>query len=217
MTIDDSAQVHPALASELWLATRLTAVLLFAAGVAYPAMLWAVSRLAFPRQAEGSLVYGADGRVVGSVLIGQAFTRPEYFHSRPSVVGYDAAASGGSNIGPSNAQLLMGNGGSYAGVIAYATAYRRENDLGTDEPVPSDAVTASGSGLDPHISPANADLQVERVAAARAPALSRAAVRALLRAHISGRTIGILGEPRVNLLRLNLALDSASAAERSKP
>jgi K+-transporting ATPase ATPase C chain len=162
-------------------------------------------------------VYGADGHVVGSALIGQAFTHPEYFHGRPSAVGYDAASSGGSNIGPTNPQLLQGNGSSYAGVIAYAAAYRRENGLRGDAPVPSDAVTASGSGLDPHISPANAELQVARVAAARGPALSQAAVLALVRAHTAGRTIGILGEPRVNLLGLNLALDSASAARRGKP
>jgi K+-transporting ATPase ATPase C chain len=154
--------------------------------------------------------------VVGSELIGQTFTRPEYFHSRPSVVAYDAGTSSGSNIGPTNPQLLAGNGTTYGGVASYAAAYRRENGLATDAAVPNDAATASGSGLDPHISPANAELQVARVAAARAPVLSIAAVRALVRANTAGRTAGILGEPRVNVLRLNIALDSASAAARGK-
>ena len=199
------------------MAARLTVALMFAAGVVYPALLWSVSKAAFPRQAEGSLVYGPGGRVVGSELIGQAFTRPEYFHSRPSVVAYDAATSSGSNIGPTNPQLLAGNGTAYAGVESYAATYRRENGLATDAALPNDAATASGSGLDPNISPANADLQVARVAAARAPALSIGVVRALVRANTADRTASILGEPQVNVLRLNLALDSASAAARGKP
>jgi len=206
-----------AVGREVWLATRLTAALLLAAGVAFPALLWAVSRVLFPRQAEGSLVYGADGRLVGSALIGQSFTRPEYFHGRPSVAGYNAAASSGSNLGPTNPGLLAGNGGSYAGVVAYAAAYRRENGLGPTATVPPDAVTASGSGLDPDISPANAELQMARVAAARGPALSEAVIRALIRAHTRGRTLGLLGEPRVNVLGLNLALDSAGAVRRVTP
>jgi K+-transporting ATPase ATPase C chain len=205
-----------ALAEETWRAARLTLVLLFASGVAFPLLLWAASRLAFPRQAEGSLVLGADGRVVGSALIAQSFTRPEYFHSRPSAAGYDAAASSGSNIGPTNPQLLSGNGSSFAGIAAYAAAYRRENGLSRAVVLPNDAVTASGSGLDPHISPANADLQVARVAAARGAGFPPATVRELVRGHTGARTLGIFGEPRVNVLLLNLALDSAGIAARGK-
>jgi K+-transporting ATPase c subunit len=136
------SSVHRSLLSELWLATRLTVVLLFVAGAAYPVMLLIVSRFAFPREAEGSLVRD------------------------------DAKASGGSNIGPANPQLLLGNGRTYAGVAAYATAYRTENGLVAGTPVPADAATASRSGIDPHISPANAELQVARIAAARTAVLT---------------------------------------------
>jgi K+-transporting ATPase ATPase C chain len=198
----------------LWSATRLTVALLLLTGVAFPAVLWGLARLAFPWQAEGSLLRDAGGRVVGSALIGQAFAAPRYFHGRPSAVAYAAAASGGSNIGPTNPQLLAGNGGSYAGVAAYAARFRAANGLAASAPLPVDVATASGSGLDPHVSPAAAELQVARVAAARAPALDAAAVRALVRAHTRGRTLGLLGEPRVNVLTLNLALDSASARAR---
>lgn len=217
MTSEDDRRGRPGrgLAAELWVAARLTMVLLLAAGVLYPAALWLAGR-AFPHQAEGSLLRDHAGRVVGSALIAQRFTRPEYFHPRPSAASYDGAASSGSNLGPTNPQLLRGNGSSYAGVIAAAAAYRAENGLRPDEPLPADAVTASGSGLDPDISPANAELQVGRVAAARASQLSTAAVRAIVAAHTSSRTLGMLGEPRVNVLALNLALDSAAAVERPR-
>lgn len=146
MTSDDSPGV---LASETWVAVRLTGVLLLIAGVVYPLVLWLVSSSAFSGQAEGSLAHDAAGHVVGSAMIGQAFARPEYFHSRPSAAGYDASNSSGSNIGPTNPQLLAGNGGSYAGVTAYASTDRHENGLGPNRALPSDGVTASGSGLDP--------------------------------------------------------------------
>jgi K+-transporting ATPase ATPase C chain len=204
------------LASELWTAARLTAALLMMAGIVYPILVWGVSRVAFPGRSEGSLVYSSDGCLVGSELIGQSFTRPEYFHGRPSAAAYNAASSAGSNIGPTNPRLLRGNGSSYAGVVAYAAAYRRENGLADTQPVPSDAATASGSGLDPHISPANAALQVARVVAARRGALPEATVRELVRVHTRGRTLGILGEPRVNVLELNLALDSGRTVGRCR-
>jgi len=205
----DSRQAMRPVAAELWIAARLTGALLVAAGVVFPAALWVVS-LAFPRQAQGSLLRDRFDRVVGSAIIGQQFTKLEYFHPRPSAVAYDAAASGGSNLGPTNPQLLRGNGGSYAGVIAYAAAYRTENGLSSDAPIPPDAVTASGSGLDPNISPANAELQAARVARERT--LAPDVVRALIASHTSRRTLWFLGETRVNVLALNLALDSASAA-----
>jgi K+-transporting ATPase ATPase C chain len=205
------------LGSELGVAARLTLALLFLGGIVYPAMTWGISQVAFPWRAGGSLVYAADGRLIGSELIGQKFSRPEYFHGRPSAAGYDAASSSGSNIGPTNPQLLTGNGNSYAGVIAYAAGYRSENGLPATAEVPSDAATASGSGLDPHISPANAEGQLARVAATRGALLSESVVRTVVRAHTEGPTLGILGEARVNVLPLNLALDSASAAARGKP
>jgi len=168
-------------------------------GLLFPLVITGLARLAFPRQASGSLAY-RDGRVVGSALIGQQFTEPRYFHPRPSAAGggYDAASSGGTNLGPTSEKLING-------IRDLAVAYREENGLPPDAPVPADAVTRSASGLDPHISPANAALQVARVAAARP--LSEEEVRRLVEQHTEARTGGFLGEPRVNVLELNLALD----------
>jgi K+-transporting ATPase ATPase C chain len=179
----------------------MTLILCVITGFIYPAIVTGLAQLLFPRQANGSLVR-VNGRIVGSELISQTFTRPEYFHSRPSAAGsgYDATASGGSNKGPTDAKLADTLIASRVdSVIAQDNAVRGR--------VPSDMVTASGSGLDPHVSPGNAYLQVDRVARARGADSS--AVRALLDRRIEGRQFGVFGEPRVNVLLLNIALDSA--------
>lgn len=182
-------------------AVMMTLVLCVLTGFVYPSVVTALAQLVFPRQANGSLVT-VNGRIVGSALIGQTFVRPEYFHPRPSAAGagYDAAASSGRNKGPTDARLadtlLVA---SVDSVVAVDQAVRGA--------IPSDMVTSSASGLDPHISPANAYLQVARVAKARG--LETARVRALLDSHVEGRQFGLFGEPRVNVLLLNIALDSA--------
>jgi K+-transporting ATPase ATPase C chain len=177
-------------------ATVCLAVLL--CGV-YPAIVWAIAQGLFHAQANGSLV-SVKGRVIGSSLLGQQFAGPGYFHPRPSAAGdgYDAANSGGSNLGPTSQKLIVA-------VKERAAAYRAENNLAPGAAIPVDAVTSSGSGLDPHISVSNALLQVRRVAEARG--LGEEAVRGRIPAHTEGRTLGILGEPRVNVLMLNLDLD----------
>lgn len=185
-------------------ALRVLLALTVLCGLAYPLVVTGIAQAALRHQAEGSLVE-VDGRPVGSSLVGQSFTRPEYFHPRPSAAGdgYDATASSASNLGPTNPELL-------AAVSERVEAYREENGLGADQPVPVDAVTASASGLDPHISVANARLQVARVAEARG--LTEDEVLALVEDHIDGRVLGVLGEPGVNVLELNLALDEASGS-----
>jgi len=185
--------------SHLLPAVRLTLVFTVLTGLIYPAIVTGAAAVLFPVQAHGSLEM-VDGRVVGSTLIGQNFSKPEYFHPRPSAAGangYDAAASSGSNLGATSQKLIDR-------VKAAVAQYRQENPTHTG-PIPADAVTASGSGLDPHISPANADIQAVRVAAARGADVAR--VRSIVAESTEGAWLGFVGEPRVNVLRLNLALD----------
>lgn len=167
-------------------------------GVAYPLAVTGVAQAAFPSQANGSLVMDADGKVVGSALVGQAFVQPAYLHPRPSAAGdgYDASASSGTNMGPLNADLA-------ARVKDDTARLKAENPTGA---IPADAVTASASGLDPHVSPQYAALQISRIAKARG--VKEAQVREVIESHIEGRTFGVLGQPRVNVLLTNRALDA---------
>ena len=179
-------------------ALRITLVMTVLTGLFYPVLVTGLAQAMFPSQAGGSFIF-QNGRVIGSDLIGQAFNQPEYFHSRPSAAGggYDATASGGSNLGPTSSKLLERVKASVAG-------YRAANpDAGLQ--VPADAVLASASGLDPHISPGNAVLQAARVAKARG--VEAQSVLQVVRELQEGRDLGVLGESRVNVLRLNLALD----------
>jgi K+-transporting ATPase ATPase C chain len=182
-------------------AILMTLVLCVITGFIYPGVVTGLAQVIFPRQANRSLVT-VNGRVVGSALIGQPFVKPEYFHPRPSAAGngYDPTASGGTNKGPTDLKLADS-------LIAKAVDSAVKNDGAVKGRVPSDMATSSASGLDPDISPANAFLQVARVARARG--VDSARVRALVDAHVQGRQFGFFGEPRVNVLLLNVALDSA--------
>jgi K+-transporting ATPase ATPase C chain len=182
----------------------MTIVLIVLLGLAYPLATTGVAQVLFHDRANGSLVEDANGAIVGSSLLGQLFTEPQYFHPRPSAAGdgYDPLASGGSNLGPSSQELQDQ-------VAQRIADYRSENDLAADTPVPIDAVTASASGLDPQISVANARLQAPRVAAARGVAVD--AVLAAIDDHTQGRQWGFLGEAGVNVLDLNLALDERAS------
>ena len=178
------------------LMTIATTVLL---GILYPLLVTGLAQLIFPKQANGELIHGKDEVVIGSRLIGQPFSGPGYFHSRPSAAGaagYDASASGGSNLGPTNAQLIARVNGDVAKLQA-------ENP---GVPIPVDLVTTSASGLDPDITPAAAEFQIRRVAAERK--ISEADVARLVQENSENRQFGFLGEPRVNVLELNIALDA---------
>ena len=165
----------------------------------YPALVWVIGQELFSQNANGSLLQGTDA-VMGSGLLAQGFTGERYFHPRPSAAGqgYDAVSSGGTNLGPTSQKLIET-------VTRRVADYRKENGLGPDVTVPADAVTASASGLDPHISPQNAALQATRVARARG--MSDEGIQRRIAEQTEGRTLGIFGEPRVNVLTLNLALD----------
>jgi K+-transporting ATPase ATPase C chain len=186
---------------QLWIALKITVLLTIVTGIAYPLLVTGLAKVLFPHQASGSLIR-VNGKVVGSELIGQKFTRPEYFHGRPSAAGdgYDGLSSSGSNLGPTNQKLADR-------VKDDVAKFRAQNPSYTG-PVPADLVTASGSGLDPDISPEAAEAQVARVAAARGVTMD--SVRAAVAANTDQRQFGVLGEPRVNVLKLNLALDQAS-------
>ena len=188
------------MADEIRRGIRFTLVSMLLMGGAYHAVLWGVGRVLFPSQAEGSLIRRADGTIIGSRLIAQKFSRPGYFQPRPSAVDYNAASTGGSNYGPSNPDHLEA-------VQERLDAITTQEGVSATQ-VPSEMVTASGAGLDPHIPPAAAELQSGRVAAARHLPVER--VRELIRTHTEEPTFGFLGRARVNVLELNLALDDAS-------
>jgi K+-transporting ATPase ATPase C chain len=193
------AKGAPGMLAHLRAALVSLVLLTVVTGIAYPVIVTAIAALVFPRQAAGSLVV-RDGKTIGSTLIGQPFDDPKYFWGRPSATspfGYNAAASSGSNLSPTNPALVEAVRGRVEAL--------RAADPGNTASVPVDLVTASGSGLDPHVSPAAAFYQVRRVAKARG--LTEEKVRALVEQNAEGRQLGFLGEPRVNVLALNLALD----------
>jgi K+-transporting ATPase ATPase C chain len=167
----------------------------------YPLVVFAAAQLLFPHQANGSLLVDKTGAVRGSALLAQNFTGAQYFHPRPSAAGangFDPTSSSGSNLGPTSSNLV-------ANITANIATYRSDNNLATNVPVPADAVTESASGLDPHITPANAEIQIARVAKARGLSVER--VRELVKENTAGRDLGFFGEPRVNVMTLNFALD----------
>jgi len=201
-------QLRPAIMSVL--------VITIFCGLVFPLVITVIARVGFPHQAGGSLIK-KDGKVIGSELLGQSFSKPGYFHPRPSAAGggYDAGASSGTNLGPTSDKLINGihkklpdgkdDPGNYDGIKDLAAAYRAENSLAPDAPVPADAATRSASGLDPHISPANAELQAVRVARSRGITVDK--VKQLVERSIEPRFLGFIGEPRVNVLELNIKLD----------
>jgi potassium-transporting ATPase KdpC subunit len=197
-------------------AIMLTVFFIVLTGLLFPGLIWAIGQVAFPYRAGGSLIRDSQGTVIGSSLIGQPFSRPEYFHPRPSAAGagYDAASSSGTNLGPTSDKLINGIDDdpatpdvdeTYLGFADLAKIYRVENGLEEHAVIPADAATRSGSGLDPEISLGNAEIQVARVANARQ--LSEERVRQVLKESGRDGLFGVVGEPRVNVLLLNLALD----------
>jgi len=192
--------------AELKAAVLVTLVLVVLLCGVYPLAVWAGALALFPAKANGSLVVDRTGAVRGSALLAQNFSSDKYFQPRPSAAGtgYDAANSSGTNLGPTSQKLADS-------IKAAVAAYRTANGLAADAPVPADAVTSSGSGLDPDISVANAEIQARRVARVRGLPLDQ--VEALVAAHTTGRDLGVFGDPRVNVLLLNLALDRRSAAK----
>lgn len=198
------------MASQIRPALVMFALFTVLTGVAYPALVTGIAQVAMPYQANGSLIVGSDGQVIGSDRIGQPFDEPGYFWSRPSTTGphpYNGAASTGSNLGPTNPALEE----AITARVEALHAVDPENDA----PIPIDLVTAGGSGLDPDITPAAALYQVPRVARVRG--LSETEVRELVLAHVESRVLGVLGEPHVNVLRLNLALDQLAGQRLGDP
>ena len=186
--------------AQLWAACKVFVAITVIVGVGYPLVVTGIAQLAFADKADGSFVE-RNGKVVGSSLIGQQFDGDEWFHGRPSAADYDALASGGTNLGPTNPELIKT-------VRQRVKQYREVNGLAAGTLVPVDAVTASGSGLDPHISEANAALQAPRVADARGLSVTR--VKQLIADNTDEPSLGVFGEPGVNVLQLNLALERAS-------
>jgi K+-transporting ATPase ATPase C chain len=191
---------------ELKISLLVTAALVVLLCGVYPLAVWAGAQVLFPTKANGSLLVDRDGAVRGSALLAQNFSSEKYFQPRPSAAGtgYDATSSSGTNFGPTS-QKLADN------VKSAVAAYRAANNLAADTPVPADAVTSSGSGLDPHIGVANAEIQARRVARARG--LPLAEVETLIAQHTEGRDLGVFGDPRVNVLLLNRALDQLPSAK----
>jgi K+-transporting ATPase ATPase C chain len=195
--------------SELRSAVLVTFMLAVVCCGLYPLVVFGIGQVLFHDKANGSLIIEPNGTVRGSRLLGQQFSADKYFHSRPSAAGngYDSTSSGGSNLGPTSQKLRDS-------IAQNVSDYRTQNGLATNAPVPADAVTASGSGLDPHISPQNAQLQAPRVAKARGIALEK--VQALITQHTDPAYLGVLGEPGVNVLELNLALDATGPSTASR-
>jgi K+-transporting ATPase ATPase C chain len=200
-------------------ALRATLVTIVLTGLLYPLAVTGLAQVMFRHRANGSIITDDKGREVGSHLIGQGFADPAYVHSRPSASGYDAANSAGTNLAVTSKKLRDGQPDdpatkdtdeSFTGVVELAAAYRKDNGLVAGVPIPADAVSRSASGIDPHISPENAWLQAARIAKARAVALER--VQTLIQQHSEDPELGFLGEPRVNVLELNLALDRSFGA-----
>ncbi|HTR55458.1 MAG TPA: K(+)-transporting ATPase subunit C [Kofleriaceae bacterium] len=201
------------------IAVRATLVTLVLTGLVYPLVVTGLAQILFPERANGSMITDDKGQELGSELIGQGFAAPAYFHPRPSASGYDAANSAGTNLAVTSKKLREGQPDdpatkdvdeSFTGVIDLAKAYRAENGLADDAEIPADAVSRSASGIDPDISPENARLQVDRIAKARGVAPDR--VRAILDQYSRGPQLGFLGEPRVNVLAVNLGLDRTFGA-----
>lgn len=195
-------------------AILLTLFFILVTGLAFPVVITGIAQVAFPHQANGSLVT-QSGKVIGSEIIGQNFARREYFHPRPSAAGsgYDAANSSGTNLGPTSDKLINGihdpknPSGDFDGVKDLANKYREENGLAADAALPADAVTRSASGLDPHISPRNAELQAARVAKARGLDIEK--VKGLIVENTDKPFVGVFGDPAVNVLKLNRSLNAA--------
>jgi potassium-transporting ATPase KdpC subunit len=196
--------------SEMRSAVMATVALAVVCGGIYPLVVFGVGQTLFPDKANGSLIRDTDGNIRGSRLLGQAFAADKYFHTRPSAAGtgYEATSSGGSNLGPTSRKLRDS-------IAQNVADYRAQNGLGTNAPVPADAVTASGSGLDPHISPENAQIQAGRVAKSRN--LNLEVVHRLIQQNTDAPDLGFLGEPGVNVLSLNLALDRLGGVGSTRP